>query len=185
MWLDEGMERLRDAVGGLDGAAGDLDALCDGVLRTMLRGSPATDDVAMIALGMTALAGAGLSLEIPADADELAGMRRAFRRWLHEAGAAPDESYEMLVAATEAAANAVEHAYGPVEATLRLEAELEDGEVAIRVRDTGSWRPPRGTNRGRGTLLMQELMDTFEVETGEGGTEVRMRKRLAGQGETG
>ena len=53
-------------------------------------------------------------------------------------------------------------------------------EVSLFVRDTGSWRPPRGHNRGRGTLLMQSLMDEFEVTTGEAGTEVRMSKRLAG-----
>jgi anti-sigma regulatory factor (Ser/Thr protein kinase) len=47
------------------------------------------------------------------------------------------------------------------------------------VRDQGRWRPPRGHNRGRGTLLMQELMDHFEVSTSEEGTEVRMRRRLA------
>jgi len=84
------------------------------------------------------------------------------------------------VAVTEAAANAVEHAYGPVDAAFDVEASAtEDGEVCVIVRDQGRWRPPRGHNRGRGTLLMQELMDHFEVATSEDGTEVRMRRQLA------
>jgi anti-sigma regulatory factor (Ser/Thr protein kinase) len=80
---------------------------------------------------------------------------------------------------TEAAANAVEHAYGPGDASFDVEAVMSDeGEVCVVVRDEGRWRPPRGHNRGRGTLLMQELMDHFEVTTGDEGTEVRMRRRL-------
>jgi anti-sigma regulatory factor (Ser/Thr protein kinase) len=51
--------------------------------------------------------------------------------------------------------------------------------VELLIRDAGTWRPPRGRNRGRGTLLMQALMDEFEVTTGDAGTEVRMAKRLA------
>jgi anti-sigma regulatory factor (Ser/Thr protein kinase) len=144
----------------------------------MLRGSPTTDDVALIAFELPGLAQTGLSFEVPAEASELAGVRRVMRRWLADAGAAPEESYDMLVATTEAAANAVEHAYGPVDASFRIEAAVERDEVAITVRDSGSWRPPRGTNRGRGTTLMQQLMDTFEVVTGDEGTEVHMRRRL-------
>jgi anti-sigma regulatory factor (Ser/Thr protein kinase) len=89
------------------------------------------------------------------------------------------EVYDVLVAVTEAAANAVEHAYGPVDATFDVEAlSTPSGEVSVVVRDQGRWRPPRGHNRGRGTLLMQELMDHFEVTTSESGTEVRMRRQL-------
>jgi anti-sigma regulatory factor (Ser/Thr protein kinase) len=106
-------------------------------------------------------------------------MRQSLRHWLADAGADRDEEYDVLVAATEAAANAVEHAYGPVDASFEIELSLAGGgEIVVVVRDHGSWRPPRGHNRGRGTLLMQELMDHFEVATGDDGTEVRMRKQL-------
>jgi GAF domain-containing protein/anti-sigma regulatory factor (Ser/Thr protein kinase) len=182
LWLEQGMERLRQAA---ERIGGDTEELCDGLLRDLLGGEPAGDDVALLALKPTLLAQRMLALDLPAEATELAALRRALRQWLAGVGAQPDESYEMLVATTEAAANAVEHAYGPVDATFQVEAALEDHEVAINVRDTGSWRPPRGTNRGRGTLLMQQLMDSFEVVTGEGGTEVRMRKRLAGDTDAG
>jgi serine phosphatase RsbU (regulator of sigma subunit)/anti-sigma regulatory factor (Ser/Thr protein kinase)/putative methionine-R-sulfoxide reductase with GAF domain len=180
MWLDEGMDRLRAVAEDLEGG---IESFCDGVLRAMLQRSPTDDDIALIAVQRTGVAVAEFGLDVPADATELAPLRRALRGWLAEVGVASDESYEMVVATTEAAANAVEHAYGPIDATFRVEAELEDGEVAIRVTDTGHWRPPRGTNRGRGTLLMQQLMDAFEVVTGDGGTEVRMRKRISRQEE--
>src|SRR3954468_14475370 len=97
-------------------------------------------------------------------------------------GAEELETYDVLVAVTEAAANAIEHAYGPVDAAFDVEAEADDGEVTVVVRDQGRGRPPRGHNRGRGTLLMQELMDHFEVNTGEEGTVVRMRRRVARAG---
>jgi anti-sigma regulatory factor (Ser/Thr protein kinase) len=77
----------------------------------------------------------------------------------------------------------VEHAYGPLDAAFDVEAEMTDeGEVSVVVRDQGRWRPPRGHNRGRGTLLMQELMDHFEAATSDEGTVIKMRLQLAREG---
>jgi anti-sigma regulatory factor (Ser/Thr protein kinase) len=65
-----------------------------------------------------------------------------------------------------------------VDATFRVTAIKVDGSAELAVSDSGRWRPPRGHNRGRGTLLMQELMDGFEVSTSDAGTVVRLRRRL-------
>jgi anti-sigma regulatory factor (Ser/Thr protein kinase) len=155
------------------------DALLEQLVESLLGEDGATDDVALLALQTLAPGGGPLSLKLPADPSILASMRQSLRHWLADLGADGDETYDVLVATTEAAANAVEHAYGPVDATFEIEVQVAPGsEVAVLVRDHGSWRPPRGHNRGRGTLLMQELMDHFEVATDDGGTEVRMRKRL-------
>jgi GAF domain-containing protein/anti-sigma regulatory factor (Ser/Thr protein kinase) len=177
LWVDEGMEELRRAAPRI---GGDVDAFCDGVLDEMLGHSPSSDDVALIALRFAPARENRISLEAPADAEELAGMRRAMRSWLAGVGAGEEESYEMIVATTEAAANAIEHAYALGEAFFRVQGALEGDEVRIEVSDSGRWRPPRGTNRGRGTLLMQELTDGFEVLTGEQGTVVHLRRRLRG-----
>jgi anti-sigma regulatory factor (Ser/Thr protein kinase) len=181
MWLDEGMERLVLETEAAVGAA--PDALLERLLKALVPEGGARDDVAALAVQLTPLATDRLALRLPADPPVLSSLRRTLRRWLEPLGATELETYDVLVAVTEAAANAVEHAYGPGDATFDVEAFLvEEGEVCVVIRDQGRWRPPRGHNRGRGTLLMQELMDHFEVTTGEEGTEVRMRRRLEKQG---
>ena len=72
----------------------------------------------------------------------------------------------------------MEHAYGPLDATFDLGAEVDGDDVVLTVRDHGHWRPPRGVNRGRGLRLMESFMDEVEVIPGDEGTTVRLRKRL-------
>ena len=72
----------------------------------------------------------------------------------------------------------MEHAYGFEEATFKLNAVRADGEVSITVSDTGGWREPRKTDRGRGLELMRALMDEVELEAGNAGTTVRMRRKI-------
>jgi GAF domain-containing protein/anti-sigma regulatory factor (Ser/Thr protein kinase) len=180
MWIDEGLERLSLEAR----AAGPLEpeALLTRLLSALVPEGGGGDDVAALAVRLTPLSRERLSLRLPADPYVLASMRRTLRRWLAGLDAAEDETYDLLVAVTEAAANAVEHAYGPVDATFDVEAfSLPDAEVEVIVRDQGHWRPPRGENRGRGTLLMQELTDHFQATSGAGGTVVRLRRRLGRQ----
>jgi hypothetical protein len=47
------------------------------------------------------------------------------------------------------------------------------------VRDTGQWRAPRGSNRGRGTAIMESASDVVAIGRGAQGTEVVIRRRLA------
>ncbi|MEA2124736.1 MAG: hypothetical protein QOI80_1518, partial [Solirubrobacteraceae bacterium] len=177
MWIDQGIEKLTIEAAAARGA--DPEALLDQLLRALVPAGGGEDDVAALAVQLTPIEADRLALRLPAEPPVLSPMRRSLRHWLEALGAVDAEVYDMLVAVTEAAANAVEHAYGPLDATFDVEARASgDGEITIIVRDQGRWRPPRGHNRGRGTLLMQELMDHFEVLTGEDGTEVRMRRRL-------
>ena len=120
-----------------------------------------------------------MRLTVPADPDELSGLRRLLGRWLHVVGAGPEEAYDVTVACTEACANAVEHAYSPQDATFELATALEDDQVTITVRDSGRWRPARGVHRGRGLQIMDSLMDSAEVTRGKNGTTVELRRRLA------
>ena len=59
-----------------------------------------------------------------------------------------------------------------------MEGRLVNGDVLVAVRDNGRWREPRGENRGRGIVLMRELMDDVRIERGEQGTAVEMRRIL-------
>jgi anti-sigma regulatory factor (Ser/Thr protein kinase) len=174
--LDEGLARLARAVAA---APDDPAGCCDFVLQALLGGRRAGDDVALLALQRLEAGAEPLALRLPAGSQTLRSLRRSLRTWLQGAGASADETYDLTLAANEAAANAVEHAYGPVEAHYEVEATLVDGVVEIEVRDFGRWRPARDSDRGRGLPLMEGLTDDMDVERGDGGTVVRMRRRLA------
>jgi anti-sigma regulatory factor (Ser/Thr protein kinase) len=88
------------------------------------------------------------------------------------------ETYEITLTVCEAAGNAIEHAYGPGDATFDVEARFDADELVATVRDRGNWRERRGTHRGRGLNIIQGLMDEVEVSTEPDGTMVRMKRRL-------
>jgi anti-sigma regulatory factor (Ser/Thr protein kinase) len=105
-------------------------------------------------------------------------MRQAVRRWLRDSHIPADEAFKILTALGEAAANAIEHAYGPDDATFQVTGVIDPDRVSLTVRDRGSWRPSRGQNRGRGFLLMRSLMDTVEIERTAGGTAVHLSRHV-------
>ena len=135
------------------------------------------DDVAFVAARVPPL-GDDLTTRWAATPDSLAPIRYLLRRWLLARGATEDEAFDITVAAQEACANTVEHAYGPGRAEFGLTLAYADGRVTITVTDSGRWRPPRGQNRGRGLPLMHELMDTVDVSETERGTAVTLAKAL-------
>jgi PAS domain S-box-containing protein len=173
--IDDGLERLRQAV--MD-APDDPEAMCDHVLAAMGRSDRAADDVAMFVLRTVAVAVDEMTLELSTQPRALTGLRRTLGRWLEAAGASSEESQDIRMAAHEAACNSMEHAYGFEEATFKLDASRLDGQVSITVSDTGGWREPRKTDRGRGLELMRALMDDVELEAGDDGTTVRMRRKI-------
>lgn len=171
--LDDGLARLAEAGAA---AAGDAEQLCQAVFDELLTGD-ARDDVALLVMRALPPA-ARLELRVPAESEELPVLRQRLRRWLEGVGAGGGDVSDILLACGEAAANAVEHAYGPSDAEFTFSAELDDGAVRITVGDRGQWRAPRGENRGRGRALMEALMDSVEVERTEKGTTVMMRRCL-------
>ena len=175
--LDDGLDRLAEVAAE---APPDPESLC-AALTDALVDAHTRDDVAVIVAGVAAHRSERFELRLPAVAGSLSALRRALRQWLTDGGADDDDVIETLIAVGEAAGNAVEHAYGPADAAFDVTGVLVDGAVALVVRDYGSWRAPRGTHRGRGTLLMRELMDDFAVETTTAGTTVRLR-RVLGRG---
>ncbi len=172
--IDHGLERLRQLAAG---TPADPNSLCRRMLSALVEEAH-PDDVALLAVHALAHDRESLELELAADADVLAGLRRRLRAWLEDAGAGPQEIPDIVLAACEAAANAVEHAYGPGEASFTVRARIADGEVTIEVSDRGTWREQRDKKRGRGLGVMRETMDHVEVDTGPEGTNVRLRRRL-------
>jgi anti-sigma regulatory factor (Ser/Thr protein kinase) len=115
---------------------------------------------------------------LPADRESAPLFRRILSRWLVERGASEDEHDAILLACAEACSNAIEHAYPPERREFCFEASDTDGELSFQVRDWGSWRPPRGKNRGRGIRMMEALTDSVEIQDAEPGTKVMLRHRL-------
>jgi PAS domain S-box-containing protein len=173
--LDDRLAQLAVAAGT---AGGELDDLCEQVLSGVLGQVEPADDVALLAVRPAPVSAERISMVLEAEPEVLGGLRRRLARFLHAVGASDEERYEITLTISEAAGNAIEHAYGPVDAKFEMEAALEGGEIVAQVRDTGRWREPRGNDRGRGLRLMKGLMDEVEVATDGEGTVVRMRRRL-------
>jgi PAS domain S-box-containing protein len=161
-----------------EGGEGELEELCDEVVARVLERREPADDVALLAVRPKPLTLRRVTMALPAEPDALAGLRRRLGRFLHAAGASEEEAYELTLAVSEAAGNAIEHAYGPGDASFEVEAELSGGEVVAAVRDRGIWREQRGDRRGRGLKIIEELTDALELTPEAGGTVVRMRRRL-------
>jgi serine phosphatase RsbU (regulator of sigma subunit) len=172
--LGDGLARLRETAAG---APRDLDGFCSHVLRRTIGATACDDDVALLAVQVTAL-GSELHLQVPSQPGVLAPLRATMRRWLAQAGASDLEAYELLTACGEACTNAIRHASGPLRSDFEVDAAVVDGAVEIVVRDRGSWRQPRGDVGGRGLPIIEAYVDELDVRPGAAGTEVRMRRRL-------
>jgi serine/threonine-protein kinase RsbW len=94
-------------------------------------------------------------------------------------------TWELMLATTEAVANAIEHG-GPCDPRgifLRLEAL--DGTFEVEVSDCGGCFPPEARSGkpdeegGRGMPLIATIMDNLEVLRSSSITRVRFEKRLA------
>ncbi len=160
----------------------DPEALCTRVVERMLPESGPADDVALLAVHNAGLAPGPLDIVVPARPHVLGSLRRRLRAWLRQRGVSDRDIAAITLAASEACANAIEHAYGPDEATFELWANRTEDSIELEVRDSGRWREPRGTDRGRGLELMRTYMDAVEIRSEGDGTTVAMSKRLGDRG---
>jgi signal transduction histidine kinase/CheY-like chemotaxis protein len=107
----------------------------------------------------------------PSRPQSVPALRRALRRLFSTAGLDADQSYDLLLAACEAATNAVEHAQHPTEPFVDVSVEVAGGQVVITVRDYGQWRERVSSmDRGRGSTLMSAFADITAVPGPEGTT---------------
>jgi anti-anti-sigma factor len=108
-------------------------------------------------------------------------MRRRTNAWLGGLGMGEQDRVGVMVAVGEACANAAEHAYRDVVAgEMHLSADVDlDGVLTIVVRDEGMWRPPKRDpgDRGRGLLIMRQLVDRVRLQ-GDQGTTVTLSMQL-------
>lgn len=108
-------------------------------------------------------------------------LRVRFTEWLRAAGASADLVDDLSLAAYEALANVVEHAYpfGHPDPTMRLRARFGLHQVLVTISDRGCWRTsPASTSRGRGLIMMHCLATDVQVYLTDQGTTVRLRVAL-------
>ena len=169
--LDRGLERLAEMASRV--RAGSLTEISDGLLEIVA--DDRHDDVALLTIGPRRPVEV-FRRTFPADAHELATMRAELRAWLERSGLPAETREDVVLACTEAATNAIEHAYIGRRGDVLIEAESEDGTLQVSVVDHGRWRHPRpDDSRGRGLELVRAVIGDIDVERGEGGTTVRMR----------
>ena len=176
---------LADGLAALSEVAAELNPdpaeLCRALPGRVLDGRSA-DDIALLAIRLEPVPGHRVQLSLPAESRSLATLRRVLGRWLKAAGAGETEIYETLVAVGEASANAIAHAYPAGDAAFEVEATRSGGRLEITVRDFGSWRAARGEERRRGLTLMEQLMEEVEIDKGDRGTTVILRRGLQNGG---
>ena len=145
--------------------------------RASQRGAGA-DDIALLTLRSVANAPTMLVEALPADATQLRGQRKRLGAWLAQLGFAPDRLDDVVLAASEATANAIEHGSGGDETkVVTLEAVCEQGVLQLAFADSGRWRAGiEGflTGRGRGHSLMSAFVDSVDVHTDHQGSTVTL-----------
>lgn len=176
-------EHLETGMAALAAAAADgpllAGALCDRVLATAAPTGAATDDVAILALCHVAL-GERLELAVTSQPSALSSLRGLLARWLALSDATGSDVHAVVLACSEACANAIEHARSPSGLAIDFVAVLRDREIAITVHDHGRWRAPRPTgDHGHSLDLIGALMDDVQVHHDDDGTTLRLRRRLS------
>ncbi len=132
------------------------------------------DDVAVLVAHRRAASQQPFSLDLLAVPASLPGIRRRLGAWLGELGMNENDRVGVMAAVGEACANAAEHAYrgsepGPMSVRARVDA---DGVLTVSVHDDGTWRPPDRDpgDRGRGLLIMRQLVDGVSLDDRDGTT---------------
>jgi serine phosphatase RsbU (regulator of sigma subunit)/anti-sigma regulatory factor (Ser/Thr protein kinase) len=164
------------------------DDVADHVMSAMTPTAGYEDDVAVLIYRHPP---APLTVQVTADDPScLALLRARLRRWLPAAGVGSREATDIMIAAGEAAANAVEHATAgrPADAVpvqISFTARAAHTMVQLTIADTGSWRSPPADReqpapgtRGHGIIFMHALMDDVTIDPSAHGTTVTLTKDL-------
>ena len=187
LYTDGLVERRRQPLTGGIAAAGaavheaDEASLEELASQLMTRLAPAEgyeDDVAMVLYHHPA----PLDVLFSAESEQLASVRATLRGWLRSCDVGARMAQDVLVAAGEAIANAIEHGHRHLPGQqVRLRAVSTANQLRLTVTDSGRWRttPPgdRGL-RGHGIALMRALMQQVTIEPGPSGTTVDMYVRI-------
>jgi anti-sigma regulatory factor (Ser/Thr protein kinase) len=128
-------------------------------------------------------------LVVPNEPARIREVRRFVGSFLADIRAPVETSFDILLAVSEAAANASRHGRrSDTWSELRVQCRLEGQDVVVSVTDEGSGFDPGGfetaqmpdrfASGGRGLFLMQQLTDEVSARTTAEGTTVTLRRRV-------
>jgi serine/threonine-protein kinase RsbW len=122
----------------------------------------------------------------PSTPPGVGAMRREIAAFASRCGMDGDGIEAVRLAVSEAATNAVIHAYRDRAGDLAVRAGVADGELLVVVRDTGIGLGPRpdSPGLGLGMPLIASVTSRFRVVSNDAGTEVHMTFSL-GAGDAG
>jgi anti-sigma regulatory factor (Ser/Thr protein kinase) len=123
---------------------------------------------------------------VPATGTALPTARQKLTAWARAAGLPAEQVDDLALAAYEAMANVVDHAYDQPGGVFDLHACRQDDQLVVTVTDHGQFRPSRdgASLRGRGLLLIERIAAEFELIPLAVGTLVRMRWSVPDQAGT-
>jgi PAS domain S-box-containing protein len=174
--IDEGIARAGAAL--RQGQDASVEDLASRVMGDMAPPDGYEDDVALVLFRHPE----PLDLTFPADRRQLTPVRAALRTWLGRAGVSRRTTQDVLAAAGEACANAIEHGHRDAPGQpIRLEAEATASRLRLTVTDTGRWRATPAVAdplRGHGIALMRALMEQVTIEAGPAGTTVGLEAAI-------
>ena len=112
----------------------------------------------------------------PSTPPGVGAMRREVAAFARRAGMDEDGTSAVRLAVSEAATNAVVHAYRESRGHLHVRARVDGDELVVVVCDTGSGLAPRpdSPGLGLGMPLMATVTRRFHIESTGQGTEVHM-----------
>ena len=129
-------------------------------------------------------------LTVPADEGQLALVRDFITDVCEQAGFSQRETNNTKLAVDEACTNIIKHAYDEDAGSIELRAEFADGDVTVRIFDTGEpfdftgVKDPdldqyveTGKKGGLGVFLINRLMDRVEYNAGQSGNVLLLAKR--------
>jgi anti-sigma regulatory factor (Ser/Thr protein kinase) len=173
--IDDMLDLVRDCVAA---ASDPLRNLCDDLIAQLIGSRPLVDDAAILAVEL--VRPAAVFEHSLRHARQLAGLRAHLRAWLGASGVDAVASSDLVLAASELAANAIEHGYsGTGSGVVAVRAKFEEDAVALTVEDSGQWRAPAdaGSDRGRGLPIVRALSDDLVMEVTQRGTSARVLVR--------
>ncbi len=117
---------------------------------------------------------------VPAELPSISVVRTAIRHALDRSGWDDESAGQVVLAVSEATANAIEHGSRPGE-LVEVIYHVDPDKARVHILDEGrdpTWTPPETpslpahhSHRGRGLYLIHHMADRFEIITDGPGTE--------------